>query len=283
MKTIALLLLAANSWADIKPISQGSTQSSLTIPAGSGTCFSADSPSLVVDCDNNRVGFGDSTPDGQAEILSAAAATGFVLAVSSQNDTTGNIMAITGNGRVGIGQPAPAQKLHLSSGTVYVDGTGAAIVFGAAASAKVAGRLYSSAVTTFTAAAAGEIALYNYTLPANTLAAAADSIFVTCFSTQASDSWTKNNGIRFAGTLITPANVSATSTDFRTSATVFYQSSGYMRSYSDRQRDATWNNGFTTTAWNPTIANAISCVGIGNGVAHDVEGMSMTVDFRPAP
>lgn len=59
-------------------------------------------------------GINDASPDGQLEVLSKSAATGFVVAISSQNDTTGNILAIKGNGDVGIGVTSPGSKLDVN-------------------------------------------------------------------------------------------------------------------------------------------------------------------------
>lgn len=64
-----------------------------------------------------NVGINDTTPDAQLEVLSKSAAGGFVVAISSQNDTTGNILSILGDGSVGIGQPTPVVQLDVVSTT----------------------------------------------------------------------------------------------------------------------------------------------------------------------
>ena len=65
---------------------------------------------------NGGVGIDDADPDAQLEILSESAPGGFILAVSSQNDVTGNIFSISGNGNIGISVPAPAARLSLLTG-----------------------------------------------------------------------------------------------------------------------------------------------------------------------
>ncbi len=72
---------------------------------------------------NDGVGVDDSDPDGQLEILSESAPTGFIFAVSSQTDTTGDIFAITGNGNVGIGFGAPSSKFEVRDGTITISTT----------------------------------------------------------------------------------------------------------------------------------------------------------------
>ena len=64
---------------------------------------------------SGNVGLADSTPDGQLDILSNSAPTGFIVSVSSQNDTTGALFAIVGNGNIGIGSTAPASALNIST------------------------------------------------------------------------------------------------------------------------------------------------------------------------
>src|SRR3990167_7774204 len=60
---------------------------------------------------DGNLGINDATPDGQLEVKSNKAPAAFIVAISSQNDTTGNIMAILGTGHVGIGNVAAPAKL----------------------------------------------------------------------------------------------------------------------------------------------------------------------------
>lgn len=81
-------------------------------------------------CAGTDTGINDATPDAQIEILSKSAEAGFVLAVSSQNDTTGNILGVFGDGKVGIGETSPLANLHVLSASggntarLYATGTG---------------------------------------------------------------------------------------------------------------------------------------------------------------
>ena len=72
-----------------------------------GNSFSVGGSTLVVS--GGKVGVGDATPDANLEVLSGAANTplSYLLAVSSQNDTTANILSVLANGNVGIGVPVP--------------------------------------------------------------------------------------------------------------------------------------------------------------------------------
>lgn len=138
------------------------------------------STAAVIQRTTGNMGIRDASPDAAVEILAlnADAPTSYLLAVSSANDATGNILAVQpsgkvginvanpgsqldvsgttslagavtvsastltvgGNafsvggstlavleGKVGIGVTAPTAKLHMSSGALSVDGTGAAI------------------------------------------------------------------------------------------------------------------------------------------------------------
>ena len=60
-----------------------------------------------------NVGINDASADAQLEVLSNSAETGFIVAISSQNDTTGNIFIIRGDGNVGIGVTDPATTLEV--------------------------------------------------------------------------------------------------------------------------------------------------------------------------
>ena len=51
-------------------------------------------PGVVLGEDAGEVGVGDSDPDARLEVLSNVGETGYVLAVSSQNDTTGNLLSV---------------------------------------------------------------------------------------------------------------------------------------------------------------------------------------------
>lgn len=63
---------------------------------------------------DGNVGINDTTPDAQLEVLSNSAPDGYIVAVSSQNDTTGNIFSIKGNGNVGVGTSNPGAKLDVN-------------------------------------------------------------------------------------------------------------------------------------------------------------------------
>lgn len=68
-------------------------------------------------------GLNDTTPDGQLDIVSNSSPIGYVISVSSQNGTTGNLFSLLGNGNAGIGDTSPQAKLVVngnivSSGTV---------------------------------------------------------------------------------------------------------------------------------------------------------------------
>jgi len=69
---------------------------------------------MVID-NNGNVGINDTSPDGELDIISNASPSGYIVSVSSQNDTTGNILSILGNGNVGIGTTSPKAKLQVGN------------------------------------------------------------------------------------------------------------------------------------------------------------------------
>jgi len=143
--------------------------------------------------------------------------------------------------------------------------------------------LYSVVNSTFSPAIAGELDLYKYMLPANTMSAEGDTLFVRCESTTSSVSSLKNLSVRFAGSLLASSEVTTTNSDWTITAMIRYRSSALMRTHGARQMDGTVGNTHLVTAWDPTIANEIRCIALGGGVAADVEGGGMLVQFRPAP
>lgn len=59
-------------------------------------------------------GLNDKTPDGQLEVVSNQSSSGYIVAISSQNDSTGGILSILGNGFVGIGSANPTVRLDVA-------------------------------------------------------------------------------------------------------------------------------------------------------------------------
>lgn len=91
------------------------TTSSITLVGSGSECLSADNGLVGIDCNQGFVGIGDSNPDAPLEILSNSSPTGYLLAVSSQNDVLGGILALTGNGFFGINDPDPLSLLDVES------------------------------------------------------------------------------------------------------------------------------------------------------------------------
>lgn len=167
------------------PSSGGSiSPSTVTIPSGTGSaCFSADNPTLVVNCATHRVGVGTANPSvlldvsGLAQVGSSANASfpltiktdgGFparLLGPASQSQNvafqlydasgflgefgyipvaqalffgtdgaagSGLFIPVATPGRIGINTAMPATALHMSSGTLLIDGTAPGITLDAA-------------------------------------------------------------------------------------------------------------------------------------------------------
>lgn len=106
-------------------LTQTSAETEITNGAGSITIGLPDTVGIT-----ENLGINDTTPEADLEIVSDRAETDFVLAVSSQNDTTGNMFTVLGNGNIGVGTANPAQKMHISSGTLTIDGSGGAFTVG---------------------------------------------------------------------------------------------------------------------------------------------------------
>lgn len=81
--------------------------STINIVGNGSQCVNADSGAFGVDCNQGFVGIGDTSPDGQLEILSHVGPTQFLVAVSSQNDVLGNIFSILGSGAIATGATSP--------------------------------------------------------------------------------------------------------------------------------------------------------------------------------
>jgi hypothetical protein len=83
---------------------------------------------LTLQPEKLHVGIYDETPDANLEILATPddSPSSYLLAVSSQNDTTGNIFSVLADGKVGVGTANPNTKLHISTGEIKLDGDGIA-------------------------------------------------------------------------------------------------------------------------------------------------------------
>ena len=64
---------------------------------------------------NGDMGLNDTSPDGQLDIISKSAPTGYILSISSQTDTTGDILSVLGNGYVGVNTAVPTSQLVITS------------------------------------------------------------------------------------------------------------------------------------------------------------------------
>lgn len=199
-------------------------------------------------------------------------------------------------GRIGIqtGAAGPATTLDVNGNAQFGSGatkstfttTGALTL---AKGARVGGTLYSVASTTASPEIAGEFDLYTYTLPANTLSAAGDSLFITCVSSEATGT---NNSLLtayFGSANIGTTATSSGATSWVARGRIFYKTSSTFNSEWFESRAITTadpNERIAITqdgTFDPTIANVISCRGRGNGVAGDVTGVYMKVVYEPAP
>lgn len=99
----------------------------------------------MFDGSSGNAGIGDITPDANLEILATSANTpsSYLLAVSSQNDTTGNIFAVTADGKVGFGAATPSTTVDIQSAapTLSVAASGGNATLRATASSGWTGQL----------------------------------------------------------------------------------------------------------------------------------------------
>lgn len=120
---------ATNEWkATIRNTSGASTSYGLRTWAGtnaSDTSLQAgDSTASTVFLEvqgDGTTGINDGSADARFEVK-AAVADSFILAVTSQSDTTGDIMAVTRLGRVGIKNASPAATLEVGNSSLSHDG-----------------------------------------------------------------------------------------------------------------------------------------------------------------
>ena len=142
--------------------------------------------------------------------------------------------------------------------------------------------LYSVSGSTFSPVTASSMTMYSYTLPANTLTKAGDSLYITCISSQTGATTNRNNAVYFGGTLLSPTFVSSGSTNWETVSKMFYETSTRLKTFSTRSRSGTLTPEVSTSG-DPTVSNLIECVGIGVGTAGDLSGIGFRVEFNPAP
>jgi len=135
----------------------------------------------------------------------------------------------------------------------------------------------TTAVSTTTA---GEITLFQYTLPANSLVNAGDSVRTTCWGTTATNSDTKSYKLYFGSTAITAPTVTGTSNKgWRLQMTV-------MRRTAGGQAVDAWGL-VDTTAVTPANTDAaetltgavtIKCTGTGTLTSGDIVGQGFLVE-----
>ena len=116
------MFLAPSAWGEITPFNTPNASGLSGTVNCVGSSVNIDGGTEYIDCTNNLVGIGDTSPDARLEVLSAQGSGGFVLAVSSQNDTVGNMLSVLGDGNVGIGTSAPALLLDVVGGAQFGSG-----------------------------------------------------------------------------------------------------------------------------------------------------------------
>lgn len=146
--------------------------------------------------------------------------------------------------------------------------------------------LYQVATATSSPATAAEMEIYNYTLPANTLVAAGDTLYVICASSTTTGTWAKNNSVYFAATEVSDGtDPSSSSVSWQTETRIMYKTGTTFNAFSTRYRDASAQLSIVrqNITFDPTVNNVISCRVLTNGTAGDVTGVMMRVVLEPAP
>jgi len=188
-------------------------------------------------------------------------------------------------GRLGIGTSSPRGSLDVDgiiySTEAYVSGkiTASSIVLGGG---RVARTLYSWYGSSATSASADLQILGTYTLPANTLAANGDSVYVVCWSSTVATSETKQLS-PFVDTTNLNAGQSTTATGLKTDATIGRRGASSQWAQSTRVNSGI-TNVITALTLDETAAHTITCQGAeASAVASGMVLTGMTVEYRPAP
>jgi len=188
-------------------------------------------------------------------------------------------------GRLGIGTSSPRGSLDVDgiiySTEAYVSGkiTASSIVLGGG---RVARTLYSWYGSSATSASADLQILGTYTLPANTLAANGDSVYVVCWSSTVATSETKQLS-PFVDTTNLNASQSTTATGLKTDVTIGRRGASSQWAQSTRVNSGI-TNVITSLALDETQAHTITCRGAeASAVASGMVLTGMAVEYRPAP
>lgn len=112
--------------------------STVTITGTGAKCFSVDDPTMVVDCNLNRVGIGIATPKSKLNIKGATNvnlnidASGSVLDIAATDDANSSLIALQlrgssmylnpSGGAVGVGTSSPATTLDVNGNTQFGSG-----------------------------------------------------------------------------------------------------------------------------------------------------------------
>ena len=100
---------------------------------------------LHVITSNGNVGFFDQTPDALLEVKSSptVSGTGYVVAVSSFDDTTGSLFSILGNGNIGIGDPTPDARFEILASTTGPSSAGTSYVLAVSSQNDTVGNIFA--------------------------------------------------------------------------------------------------------------------------------------------
>jgi|CXWL01.1.fsa_nt_gi hypothetical protein len=298
--------LPSDSYVDLNGGGTGASRYALRLAAGATPAVSlysgSDSPRMIINNSGN-VGIGTASPGYTLDVNGTSNFAGSVAhKLAGANWVYGNVtsnylhtgtgalyisdaadvnvrMTVLDGGNVGIGTTSPC-----STCTLHVEGNiNASGVIGSK-NGRVPVGLYISVASTASPAAAGEMDIYKYTLPANTLAADGDAVHIVCMSSTTTASFSKDMLVYFDDQIVVSGVSTGAQQLWKSEGRVVRASATTWKGYGERRFDTSSTAKVNLAGtFDATVATEIRCAAKGGGTAADMIGVIMKVTYEPAP